>query len=188
MVHPIPIPGFTDPFSSLSHLAGAAVCAVLAVPLLRRGRGDTGRMIALGVYAFSCVFLLSMSGTYHLLPKGAGRNVLMLLDHGAIFVLIAGTFTPVHAILFTGVGRWGPIAFLWCAAATAITLKTVFFDSLPEWLGLMLYLGLGWLGAATGAVLWIRYGGAFVRPILWGGVAYTIGAVLEYLAWPTPFP
>jgi channel protein (hemolysin III family) len=182
----IPIPGFHEPFSSLSHLLGAGIFAVLSVPLLRRGWGNGDRIAALGVYAFSCVFLLSMSGVYHLLPRGetAHDEVLARLDHGAIFVLIAGTFTPVHAILFHGRGRWLPLLVLWAAAATAIALKMVYFESFPEWLGLALYLGMGWLGAGTGAVLWMRYGRAFVQPLLWGGIAYTVGALLEFLSWP----
>jgi len=156
------------------------------VPLLRRGWCNGGRIAALGVYAFSCVFLLSMSGVYHLLPHGetAHDEVLARLDHGAIFMLIAGTFTPVHAILFHGRGRWLPLLVLWAVAATAISLKMVYFESFPEWLGLALYLGMGWLGAGTGAVLWMRYGRAFVLPLLWGGIDYTIGALLDFLNWP----
>jgi hypothetical protein len=94
---PYPLPGFSDPVSSWTHLAGAGAFACLAPSLLRRGRGDGARLAFLGVFTFSTVFLLSMSGVYHLLsPGGAGRAVLRRLDHGAIFMLIAGTFTPLH--------------------------------------------------------------------------------------------
>ena len=105
------IAGFSDPVSSLSHLAGAMVFALLSIILLQRGRGDFGRMASLSVFAFSSVLLLSLSGVYHLLTPGtAGREVLQRLDHAAIFVLIAGSFTPVHAILFRGAWRWGMLA------------------------------------------------------------------------------
>ena len=67
------IPGFSDPVSSLTHLAGAGVFALLAIPLLRRGRGNRVRVACLGVYAFSSVLLLAISGVYHLLaPAGTG--------------------------------------------------------------------------------------------------------------------
>ena len=90
------LPGFHDPFSSISHLLGAVVFALLMPALLRRGRGDPTRVAFLGVYAFSCVFLLTMSAVYHMLPVGTGgRSVMERLDHGAIFVLIAGkTIAP----------------------------------------------------------------------------------------------
>jgi channel protein (hemolysin III family) len=175
------LPGFFDPVSSISHLLGAVVFALLAPALVRRGRGDPARVAFLGVYAFSCVFLLSMSAAYHMLPVGTGgRAVMERLDHGAIFVLIAGTFTPAHGILFRGPLRWGPLLAIWAAAITGITLKTVFFTSLPEALGLSLYLALGWVGAISATLLWRRYGLAFLTPLLLGALAYTVGAVLEF--------
>lgn len=184
-----PVPGFSEPVSSLTHLLGAIVFAVLAFFLIRRGRGDGGRMMFLGVYAFTCVLLLSMSGVYHLLtPGGAGRAVLKRLDHGAIFTLIAGTFTPVHGILFRGRARWAPLLLIWSAAVAGVTLKMVFFGGFPEWLSLSLYLVLGWAGVISGVVLWHRFGPAFVQPLVWGAVAYTVGAVLDFLRWPVLLP
>jgi channel protein (hemolysin III family) len=179
-----PIGGFSEPVSSMTHLAGAGVFAFLTIPLLRRGWGDRIRVACLAVYAGSCVLLMAISGVYHLLaPGGAGRDVMLRLDHAAIFVLIAGTFTAVHGILFHGRWRWEPIILFWAVTAAAVTLKTVFFNQVPEWVGLSLYLCLGWVGLVTGGVLWARYGWGFIRPLAWGGVAYTFGAVMEYIGW-----
>ena len=182
---PISIPGFTEPISSLTHLIGAGAFAILGFFLIRRGRGDWARIVSLTIYVFSCVFLLSMSGVYHLLAfNSAGRAVLARLDHAAIFVLIAGTFTPAHVILFRGFGRWGMLVAIWGAMAAGVSLKTVFFKSTEEWIGLALYLGMGWLGIISGAALWRRFGYSFVRPLLWGGCVYSVGAVLDFLRWP----
>jgi channel protein (hemolysin III family) len=184
-----PIPGFCDPFSSLSHLIGAAVFAVLSVFLIRRGLGDPSRVACLGVYSFACVFLFSMSGVYHMLPRGSdGRAVLERLDHSAIFVLIVSTFTAIQGMLFRGMARWLPIFLMWAAAITGITLKAIFFRDVPEWLGLALYLGLGWAGALSTAVLYYRHGAHFVRFVLYGAAAYTVGGVLEFLGWPLLLP
>lgn len=178
-----------DPVSAATHLAGAVVFAVLSVRLLRRGRGGNARMAALSVFAFACVLLLGVSGTYHLLPAGsASRDVLQRLDHAAIFVLIAASFTPPHVILFRGAMRWGMLALVWGAAVAGVVLKTVFFASVPEWLGLAMYLGLGWLGVISAAALARRYGWRAIRPILWGALAYTAGAVFEFLRWPVLLP
>jgi channel protein (hemolysin III family) len=183
------MPGFTEPVSSLSHLLGAGVFTFLGAFLLRRGRGSALRLAFLGVYAFSCVFLLAMSGVYHLLSfEGAPRAVLARLDHGAIFLLIAGTCTPAHGILFRGWGRWGMLLLIWSAAAAGIALKTVFFADVAEWVGLVAYLALGWLGVVSGVALWRRNGFAFIRPLLGGGLAYTSGGVLEFLRWPVLIP
>ncbi len=186
---PYPIPGFSDPVSSLTHLLGAGVFACLGVVLIWRGRGSPARIISLGVYAFSTVLLLSMSGVYHLLsPDTGGRAVLRRLDHDAIFVLIAGTFTPLHVILFRGLWRWVPLLFIWTAAVTGVTLKSIFISDLPGWVGMLFYLGMGWFGALSAVVLWSRHGWAFIQPLVWGGVAYSVGAALEFLQWPTLIP
>jgi channel protein (hemolysin III family) len=99
------IPGFAEPFSSLSHLVAGALFGVQAVPLMRRGVRSadaarrwrqTGRVLSLAIFAASAVLLLAMSGAFHLLGRGgAARHVFQRLDHAAIFILIAGTFTPI---------------------------------------------------------------------------------------------
>ena len=162
---------------------------MLTVVLLYRGRGDSGRVLSLCTFAFSCVLLLSLSGVYHLLAPGtAGREVLKRLDHAAIFGLIAGSFTPVHAILFRGAWRWGMLAGIWGAAIAGLALKTLNFSATPEWVGLLMFLGLGWMGAISVVALARRYGLGFVLPLIWGGLAYTAGAVAEFLRWPQLLP
>lgn len=186
--HVRPMPGFTDPVSSLSHLIGAVTFAGLAVPLVRRG-GSWSRSLALGVFAFAVVLMFSMSGTFHLLPRETtGRSVLQRLDHASIFVLIAASFTPPHLMLFRGWLRWGVIAFVWSFAATAIPLKMVYFDTMSEALGLSLYLGFGWVGFVSGFAVWHRYGMRFTRPLFLGGIAYTAGALFDFARAPNPIP
>ena len=179
------IAGFSDPVSSLSHLAAAGVFAVLSLPLVSRGRGEALRVVSLGVFAFSCVLLLSLSGAYHLLSPGtAAREVLMRLDHAAIFVLIAGSFTPVHVILLRDRWQQHLLAWIWAAAIAGLVLKTAYFDTMPAWLGLLMYLGLGWLGLISTVAIALRSGVRFILPLVWGALAYTGGAVVDFLDWP----
>lgn len=183
------IPGFSDPVSSLSHLAGALVFAILGASLIRRGRHEARQIVALAVFAGACVLLLSLSGVYHLLsPDTAGREVLKRLDHAAIFVLIAGSFTPVHVILFRGPWHRDLLVWIWVAAITGLTLKTIYFHSMPQWLGLAMYLCLGWLGVISTVILARRLGWRFILPLVWGALAYTIGALADFLDWPTLVP
>jgi channel protein (hemolysin III family) len=187
--HLLSIPGFSDPVSSLSHLAGALCFGILGISLIARGRGDAWRAVSLAIFAFSCVLLLSLSGVYHLLAHDtAARSVLMRLDHAAIFVLIAGSFTPVHAILLHR--RWHQALLLgiWLAAIAGLTLKTVYFNTMPEWLGLAMYLGLGWLGTISTVAIARRFGWRFVLPLLWGALAYTLGALADHFHWPVLVP
>jgi channel protein (hemolysin III family) len=110
--------------------------------------------------------------------------VLLRLDHAAIFVLIAGSFTPVHMILLRDLWHRHLLAWIWVAAIAGLVLKTVYFDATPPWLGLLMYLGLGWLGLISTIALARRFGVRFVLPLVWGALAYTIGALVDFLGWP----
>lgn len=184
-----PIPGFHEPFSALTHLAGALVFAALGVVLVRRGRGDTRRTLFLGIFASTSVLLLTMSGVFHMLEEGSkGREVLGRLDQAAIFTLIAGTHTPVQGLFFRGLARWGALALMWLVATAGIVLFTVFHDALPRGLGIGVYLALGWIAGLAGIVVWRRQGTARVWLLILGGVVYSVGAVLLGLGWPTIWP
>ncbi|MCG8585741.1 MAG: hemolysin III family protein [Pirellulales bacterium] len=182
------IPGFREPFACLSHLIAAGVFAIVGVSLVRRGRGSRCRTASLAVLVFSTVFLLSMSAVYHMLDHGQGRYVMRSLDVAGVFVLIAGTATPLLAILFRGWYRWLPLVCIWAFAATGITLRVIFEESMPKSAGTAIFLVLGWIGAIPCIVLWRRYGYRFVEPLLWGGVAYTVGALLIVFRWPVLIP
>lgn len=204
----VSIPGFADPFSSLTHLVGAAFFAWLIIPTVRRARAagrNAGAVASIVIFGASAVFLLTMSGTYHLLTPGIGgqgigsrigitggevggggaaRDVLQRLDHAAIFVLIAGTFTPIHTLLFRGILRGGMLGFIWSLAVVGVTLKSIFFRSTPPTLGLWLYVAMGWLGLVAMVAVARRYGHRAIWPLVAGGVTYTLGAVIEVVEPP----
>ena len=193
-IRTITIPGFADPFSSLSHLIGAAVFAVLGVALVlkglrarhedgwRPGRGHVGSLV---VFAVSAVLLLTMSGVFHMLgPGGAARAAMQRLDHAAIFVLIAGTFTPTHAILFRGVWRWGMLLLVWTLAVAGVILKTIYFTQVSQIVGLTAYIGMGWIGLASMILIARRYGKRVVMSLVLGGLAYTAGGIVDGLNAP----
>ena len=181
----ISITGFSDPFSSLSHLLGAGVFAVLSVFMLRRGGGDSRRTASLGLFCLGAVFLLAVSGVNHLIARqGSTHLVIQRLDHAAIFFLIACSFTPIHLILFHGWGRWGALALIWGIAFLGITLKSIYFDSIPASVGTAMYIGMGWIGLGSWYSIVRRFGFDFAQPIMWGGIAYTVGAILDILQWP----
>lgn len=188
-MNPIPVPGFSDPFSAISHLVAALIFFGSGHRLILLARGSRERIITVGIYVFSVVFLLSMSGVFHLLePGSAGRAVLQRLDHAGIFILIAGTFTPIHAILFHGFWSWGFLVLIWGMAITGLTLKTIFFHDLAEWLGLMFYLGLGWMGILSGYLTHRLHGFEAIKPLIYGALAYTVGAIMEFMRMPVIIP
>jgi len=185
----ITIPGFSEPFSSVSHLLAAGVAFVGMFFLYYKGRGNGVRLSALVVFSFTLVFLFSMSGVYHLLdPQYQPRQVFQRLDHAAIWALIAGTFTPVHIILFRGVWRWGVLLAVWAVAITGLVLEVVFFSAIPEWMSAGFYLALGWIGVLTSWHFMKQYGDQSIRWLWSGGLFYSLGALLELFRWPVVIP
>lgn len=179
----------TDPVAALSHAVGAIAFAIFTAPLLRRGRGSTIRLVALAVFAATALLLLAASTAFHAAPMGsATRAVLQRVDHGAIFLLIAGTFTGIHAILFTGLMRWGVLGFVWLGAIVGVIVKLIFFKTMPESLGVSLYLAFGWFGALTMIAIWRLHGGRHIVQVVAAGLAYTVGAIFELTGWPTLVP
>ena len=182
------LPLFFEPFSAISHLFGAFLFLALGLLLLRRGRGSPLRLAFLGVYVLSGVFLFAMSGVYHMMTPGLAREVMQRLDHSAIFVLIAGSYTPAHGILFRGWLRWGPLALIWTAAIVGITIKTIFFHHLSHWIGLSFYLTLGWLGVVSAVFIVRRHGYGLLKPLAAGGVAYSVGGLVDLQGWLVLIP
>lgn len=181
----VSITGFSDPFSSMTHLFSAPVFLVIGIVMIWKLRGNFTRTLSLSLFVFAVVFLLAMSGVFHLLTPGTtGRYVLQVLDHAAIFFLIAATFTPIHILQFTGFKQWGILTLVWLIAICSITLTSIFFKETPESLSLALYLGLGWLGIATGYLLYRRFGLKAILPLLYGAIAYSLGAILEFMRFP----
>lgn len=185
-MNPIPFAGFSDPVSSWTHLLAALAALIGGVALVHKGRGNGARITSLVVFSFSLVFLFSMSGVFHLLERGGvARGVLQRLDHAGIWVLIAGTFTPIHVILFRGSMRWLTLTLIWTLAIAGLVLEVVFFTSFPEWLALSFFLGLGWCGALSGYEFRRRFAHQSVWLISGGGLSYSIGALIDFLRWPT---
>ncbi len=177
-----------DPVSSFTHLVGAVWFAILAKPLLQKAEGRWGQKAALAIYASSCVLLLFISGIYHWLPPGLGRDFMRRMDVAAIFLLIAGTFTPICAMAYRGATRWGSLITIWTIAIIGILLRTLYFDSISGRLGTEVFLGFGWLGGILAFDLWHRESFAFIKPLLLGGAAYTVGAVILELGKSLSFP
>ncbi len=183
------LPGFHQPMSSISHLAGAVLFLILGIFLIVSARRDSRRFISCSIFAFSAVMLLSLSGVFHMFKPGfVTRSVMIRLDVAAIFILIAGTFTPLHTILFRGWKSWGILVLIWVVAVTGVTLRTIFFDNLPIIWGTAIFLLMGWVGLLSTFMVVKSYGRRAAVPIILGGLFYTVGAVGDAIRWPVLIP
>jgi len=174
------IPGFFDPMSSLTHLVGTVLFFLLTPFLLWSARISRRNFWFSLLFAVAVLLSLSLSFVYHMMAVGGtARAVMLRLDVAAIFILIASTFTTMHGILFVGWKRWGMILLLWVIAVTGLTLRTIFFDSIPPVIGDGIFLVMGWVGVYSSWLVWQDYGWTAVGPIMLGGVFYTIGAIIN---------
>lgn len=181
--------GLAEPFAGLSHLLGALVFAVLAFLTLRRRGAELPPATSVLVFAVSCIGLLAISGLYHLLePQSAARAWMRRADHAAIFGLIAGTYTPVAAFLMEETKARRLLIAIWGAALVGMLCKIVWFESISYQTGVYLYLTLSWIALVMGRELWKRHGFQTLKPLLVGGVIYTLGALAEVFWDPTLVP
>lgn len=177
-----------EPVNGLTHLGGALAAAVGLAALLVLGRGSLGRQAALLIYGLSLVLMLSASAAYHLAPAGPRLlQALRKLDHAAIYLLIAGTYTPICLHFFEGAWRWGMLITIWSMAAAGIGVK-LFIVRAPRAVTAGVYLLMGWLALAgvreilsampVPAIVWLLAGGLF----------FTVGALVYITRRPDPFP
>lgn len=170
--------------SSLSHLVGTVIFFVFSIFLLWSARTRLAFWLSL-LYAFATLLMLTMSFVFHMMAVGTtARDVMLRLDVAAIFIMISSTFTVVHGILFTGWKRWGIIGLLWTITVVGVTLRTIFFHSIPSILGDGIFLLMGWVGAYSSFLLWKKCRWQAVAPVLIGGLFYTVGAVINAIGWP----
>jgi hemolysin III len=169
---------FRDPVSGAIHLFSAILAVFGLAALLIFGRGGLLKELSLLVYGLSLIFMFSSSTIYHSVNTTPERLLrLRKMDHSSIYVLIAGSYTPLCLNFFTGFWRWGFLGIIWAFALAGIIIK-LFVINAPRWVTAGIYLVMGWLSVfaiknmiATmplGALLWLFAGGLF----------FTVGAVI----------
>lgn len=177
-----------EPFSCYSHLVGVLLAISGLVVLLGLSRGDPWRLVAFSIYGASLILLYLASTVYHwLLLPAAQRKWLNRIDHVAIFLLIAGTYTPVCLVTLRGGWGWSVFGVVWGIALAGMILKLC-FRSLPRWISASLYVGMGWIVVVAVAPLTRAFPVPALLWLLAGGLLYTAGAVIYATRRPNPFP
>jgi hemolysin III len=143
-----------EPVNGLTHFFAAIAALIGLIFLLVFARGSLSKAVALSIYGLSLVLLFTASAAYHMVkarPKVV--EILRKLDHSAIYLLIAGTYTPFCALMFTGFWKWGLLGIIWSLALIGIAVK-IFIIRAPRWLNAGIYIVMGWLSlAAIGEML-----------------------------------
>jgi hemolysin III len=177
-----------EPVNGLTHLSAAVIAAVGLVLLMYLGRDSLFKLASLFVYASSLVLMFAASAAYHLIQGGPRiRLLLRKLDHSSIYLLIAGTYTPICLRFFDGFWQWGIPAIIWSMALIGILVK-LFIIHAPRWVTAAVYLLMGWLSlVAVPEMLRAMPVGALAWLVL-GGLLFTVGAAVYVAKKPDWFP
>jgi hemolysin III len=173
--------------NSVSHGVGV-VAALAATPFLvlaAARRGGAFAIVGASIFAGSAVILYVASTLYHALPGNRAKRLFRIIDHSAIFLLIAGTYTPFALGALRGSLGWTLFGVVWGLAALGITLKSVAGIRYP-WLSTTLYLAMGWLALVAIRPLWVHVPVAGWLWLIAGGLAYTAG-IAFYAAERLPY-
>jgi hemolysin III len=173
--------------NALSHGAGALLAVAGLVVLARSAaaRGTTRELVACCVFGATLVLLYACSTLYHSLPHARARRLLRVLDHSAIFLLIAGTYTPFTLVSLHGAWGWSLFAFVWGLAIVGIGLRLV-LPRRPTALFVTLYLAMGWCVVVAARPLAAAIPPPGLVLLAAGGLAYS-GGVAFYLWHRLPY-
>lgn len=178
------LPSYTkgeEIFNMVSHIVGGAfgIVALVTTVLAAAFKGDVFGVVGSAIYGASFILLYTMSSIYHGLKAGVAKKVMQVLDHCTIFILIAGTYTP---ILLSGVRKispawaWSMFGIVWGCAALGIVLNAIDLKKYAKF-SMICYIAMGWCIVMAGKVTLkaIPFNGLMF--LLAGGIAYTVGAV-----------
>ncbi|MCC7106095.1 MAG: hemolysin III family protein [Chloroflexi bacterium] len=171
-----------------SHAAAGLAAVVLTVALCLRSADDPPRLVSLAVYGLTLINLFAVSAIYHLGSwQARWRTFVRAMDHANIFVVIAGTYTPICVNVLSGRLRIGILLLIWTLAVVGVALSVATL-SRPRWLTTGLYAAMGWGAAVPAISLQGVLPGEVTGLIALGGLIYSLGAVVYARRWPDPFP
>ena len=175
-----------DPGSAITHGIAFLLAAVGAAPLLIRSSewSDHIHIVALGVFILTMMLLYAASTLYHSVDSTETVNRrLRKMDHMMIFVMIAGSYTPICLLVLGGRMAWILLAIVWGFAIAGILIKA-FWVFCPKWVSSVLYIGMGWTCVLAFTQLLNSLSPAAFGWLLAGGIIYTVGGVIYALKLP----
>ena len=163
---------------SLTHGVGAiaAIVGLVFMLIWAVSYGDTFHVVSASIYGASLILLYLASTLYHAFPWPRAKAFFQQMDHAAIYVLIAGTYTPFALVNLRGAWGWTLLAVVWGIALIGVVLELALKER-KKWLSLSLYLGLGWMALIVIKPMLENVDAGGLWLLLAGGLAYTLGVI-----------
>ncbi len=165
-----------EKFNTYSHLIGSLLAVAGGVVLIVQGAGDVWKVVSFSIYATTLVLMYSSSTLYHNARQGKAKNILRMLDHNAIYLLIAGTYTPFVLVSLHGPWGWTLFGVVWGLALIGI-LQEIWLKKKTRLASLLIYIVMGWIVVIAIVPLAQTLSWTGVAWIASGGIAYTVGTI-----------
>ncbi len=175
-----------EPGSAITHFIAMMLAIFAAVPLLIKAGLSAGsqNFAAMAIFISSMILLYGASATYHSVNlSGKALKLFKKIDHMMIFVLIAGSYTPVCLIVLGGRLGYQLLALVWGIALVGMTVKA-FWVTCPKWFSSIIYIAMGWVCLLVFGQLWSTLPTAAFLWLLVGGIIYTAGGIIYALKLP----
>lgn len=169
--------------NALSHGIGLilSIGALIVLIIFANIYGDKWHIVSFTIYGVTLVLLYLASTLYHSFKKGRAKDLFQILDHCAIYLLIAGTYTPIVLNPLRGTAGWTLFAIIWSLAFLGIVFK-MFFVKRFVILSTLLYILMGWIIVFAMPVLINKVGKISINLLVAGGITYTLGSI--FYVWP----
>lgn len=172
-----------EPGSAITHFIGMVMAVLAAIPLLMKaGNSSDGRtLLAMAIFIGSMILLYGASATYHSVNlSGRPLRIFRKIDHMMIFVLIAGSYTPVCLIVLGGQRGYTMLAVVWGIALAGMIIKACWITC-PKWFSSVIYIAMGWVCVFVFGQLWDTLSTPAFLWLLAGGIVYTVGGIIYAL-------
>lgn len=175
-----------DPGSALTHFIGMLLALFAATPLLIKAARTPGytHVLALAIFIVSMILLYGASTIYHTLDISPKVNqMLRKIDHMMIFILIAGTYTPVCMVVLGDQTGWSMLALVWGIAIAGIIINALWITC-PKWFSSLIYIAMGWVCVLAFSKIVDALPRSAFGWLLAGGIIYTVGGIIYALKLP----
>lgn len=166
---------------AITHAVGLVLSIVGLVIMLKISAGDPWRLTGGAVFGSTLVLLYLSSTLYHSFSGPRMKPILQIIDHSAIYLLIAGTYTPISLVTLHGPWGWSLLGIVWAMAIGGVVIKSVMSKNREHWISTALYLVMGWLVVVAAAPLIRAMPNGGLALLVAGGLCYTGG--VAFFAW-----